>query len=78
MDLKNRIKGLNVEIRNYFYFEKRNNVRRKIISGNSKSLWSAVKSSKDIGANILPVNLTDLIVLPPILKKKLGISLTVL
>ena len=58
MDLKNRIKGLNVEIRNHFYFEKRNNVRRKIIPCNSKSLWSAVKSSKDIGANIIPVSMT--------------------
>ena len=49
---------MNVEIRNHFYFEKRNSVRRKIVPGNSKSLWNAVKASKDLGASALPVSMT--------------------
>ena len=58
MELKSRIKNLNVEIRNHFYFEKRNNIRRKIIPSNSKSLWSAVKTSKDMAASFLPASMT--------------------
>ena len=54
LDLKNRVKNLNVEIRNHFRFLKRNDVRRKIIPGNSKSLWNAVKMSKDNAINSLP------------------------
>ena len=44
-DLKNWINSLNFEIKTYFYAEKRNNVRRNIRAGNSKSLWKAVKAA---------------------------------
>ena len=54
LDLKKRIKNLNVEIKNHFRFEKRNNVRRKIVPGNSKSLWSAVNAAHDNGSSTLP------------------------
>ena len=33
LDLKNRIKNLNIEIKTYFYAEKRSNVRRNLIPG---------------------------------------------
>ena len=42
LDLKARIKQLNVEIKCYFFSEKRSKVRRNIIPGNTKSLWRAV------------------------------------
>ena len=57
-DLKTRIKSLNAEIRNHFHSIKRKDVRKKIIPGNSKSLWDAVKMSKDIIVNSLPKNMT--------------------
>ena len=43
-----KIKDLNKEIRKHFYIKRKENVRRKIIPGNSKSLWDAVKTAKDI------------------------------
>ena len=55
LDLKKRIKKLNVEIKSHFTFERKNFIRRKIIPGNSKSLWNAVKAAKDIGTSNLPV-----------------------
>ena len=54
LDLRNRIKSLNVEICNHFHSIKRNDVRRRIIPGNSKSLWNAVKLSKDSVIDPLP------------------------
>ena len=34
--------------------QKRNNIRRKIVPGNSKSLWKAVNEAYDNGASTLP------------------------
>jgi hypothetical protein len=54
LDLRSRIKNLNFEICSHFRSIKRNNVRRSIIPGNSKSLWDAVKMSMDSVINPLP------------------------
>ena len=54
LELKNRIKNLNAEIRTQFYSSKRTNVSRNLRPGNSKSLWNAVNAAKDIGASSLP------------------------
>ena len=53
-ELRNRIKNLNVEIRHHFQSQKTNSIRRKIIPGNSKSLWDAVKLAKNINIQQLP------------------------
>ena len=58
LDLKKRVKNLNVEIRNHFYSIKRSNVRRNIIPGNCKSLWDAVKTAKSGGLDSLPEKMT--------------------
>jgi hypothetical protein len=58
LDLRSRIKNLNFEICSHFRSIKRNNVRRCIIPGNSKSLWDAVKMSMDSVINPLPDLLT--------------------
>ena len=58
LDLKKRVKNLNAEIRGHFYTEKKKSIRQKIIPGNSKSLWNAVKTSKDIGTSALPRSMT--------------------
>ena len=54
MDLKLRIKHLSIEIRNYFFSQKQQNIRKQIKPGNTKSLWNAVNASKDIGSAPLP------------------------
>ena len=53
-ELRNRIKNLNVEIKNHFNSKKTCSVRRKIIPGNSKSLWDAVKLAKDVNNPKIP------------------------
>ena len=53
-ELRNRIINLNIEIRTHFHCKKSNSVRRNIIPGNSKSLWDAVNSVKDINTPKLP------------------------
>ena len=58
MELKKRVKNLNIEIQNHFYHEKKKSIRQKIIPGNSKSLWSAVKTSKDMGTGDIPRSMT--------------------
>ena len=47
-----------MEIKKYFYSEKRLNVRKNLIPGNSKSLWNAVNTAKDIGTLTLPCLMT--------------------
>ena len=54
MDLRIRIAGLNKEIKNYFYLQKTKNVRRGIIPGSSKSLWSAVRIAEDTTMDAIP------------------------
>ena len=56
--LRDRIKNLNVEIKNNFLSLKTGSVRRKIILGNSKSLWDSVKIAKDVKIPKLPDKMT--------------------
>jgi hypothetical protein len=55
---KEELKALNKYIRNYYYEERRMHVRSKIIPGNNKSLWDAVKIARDIEPTPLPAMLT--------------------
>ena len=52
------LKSLGNQIRTVIRDEKIAKVRRGIVPGNSKSLWDAVKRSKDINSNNLPDTLT--------------------
>ena len=49
-----RIKNLNIEIKRHFYSKKRINIRRKILPGNTKSLWNAVNAAHDNGCESIP------------------------
>ena len=53
-EIKARIKNLIVEIKNVFNSRKKLSVRRGIQPGNSKSLWRAVNTAKDIGQPRIP------------------------
>ena len=53
-ELRIRIKNLNLEIKNHFISKKTCSVRRKIIPGNTKTLWDAVKIAKDVNNPKLP------------------------
>ena len=55
---KEELKALNKFIRHYHYEERRMHIRRKIIPGNNKSLWDAVKIAEDIEPTPLPPILT--------------------
>ena len=55
----NRIKNLNIEIKNYFTFEKRKQVRRGILPGNSRTLWKAVNIAKNLNSNELPAKMYE-------------------
>ena len=55
---KNRISQINVEIKNHFYANKRNSVRRGLIPGDSKSLWDTVKRAKDLNCKKIPDRMT--------------------
>ena len=57
-NLRDRINNLNYEIRTHFKNSKRNEIRNKIIPGNSKSLWDAVKIAKNVNKPNLPPKLT--------------------
>jgi hypothetical protein len=46
-ETQNQIKNLYFEIKDHFVSIKRNNVRRGIIPGNSKTLWDAVNIAKN-------------------------------
>ena len=52
--LNNRIKNLNAELRAHFYSKRKQKIRRGIKPGNSKTLWDAVKISKDSNINPIP------------------------
>ena len=57
-ELRNRIKNINIEIKHHFQIKKSNSIRRKIIPGNTKSLWDAVKIAKDSNKPKLPVSMS--------------------
>ena len=50
--LRDHVKNLNVEIKNHFVYK--SSVRRRIIPGDLKYLWDAVKISKDMNTPKLP------------------------
>ena len=52
--LKRNINVLNYEIKSDILSIKKKNVRRAIVPGNSKSLWSAVKIAKDVNSPTFP------------------------
>ena len=52
--LKWRIKELSINIKQFFHKTKAKEVRRKIVPGNSGSLWAAVNSAKNINNVQLP------------------------
>ena len=53
-ELRDRIGTLNTEIKHHFHNIKSNNIRRKILPGNSKSLWDAVNIAKDVNMQQMP------------------------
>ena len=53
-DEERELKTINKHIRNLYYKDRRQHVRRKIIPGNNKSLWDAVKIAKDLEPTPLP------------------------
>ena len=55
--IRDRIATLNFEIKHYFANVKTNSIRKKIIPGNSKTLWDAVKISKNINIPSIPANM---------------------
>ena len=57
MDLKSRISNLNCEIRAHFFAKRKFKVRKGILPGNSKTLWSAVNIAKNNGHNVIPENM---------------------
>ena len=64
--IKSKIKSLDLQIRAHFRKQKTNDIRRSIKPGNSKSLWQAVKTAKNINPETIPTNLTyNAITVPP-------------
>ena len=57
LDLKSRISNLNCEIRAHFFAKRKFKVRKGILPGNSKTLWSAVNIAKNNGHNGIPENM---------------------
>ena len=53
-NLRDRIRHLNVEIKHHFLNLKINPIKRHIIPGNSRSLWNAVRQSKNLDIPKLP------------------------
>ena len=52
--IRDRVKNFNVEIKRHSLIKKSISIRRKIIPGNSKSLWDAVKIAKDTNNPKIP------------------------
>jgi hypothetical protein len=48
LELKSRIRELDKNVRFFVHSTKTKTVKRQIIPGNTESLWTAVKASKDI------------------------------
>ena len=54
---KQEIRNLSRSIKNHYFEERKQNVRRKIVPGNNKSLWDAVKIARDIEPTPLPAKI---------------------
>ena len=57
MLLKTKIKSLDKIIKNFFLTSKCNKIRKNIVPGDNKSLWSAVKMAKNAPNDLIPKNL---------------------
>jgi hypothetical protein len=58
ISIKTKIKSLDAQVRKFFRNQKRNSIRRKIIPNNSKTLWDAVKTAKNLNLSLFPNTLT--------------------
>ena len=54
LEIRNKVRLLDKEIRHFFHACKSKKVRRNIIPGNTGSLWKAVKVANDADSNQLP------------------------
>ena len=59
LEIKEDIKNLNREIRNFFHTKKNERIRKIILPGNTQSLWKAVKVSKDVNTSSLPSSMHE-------------------
>ena len=59
IDLRNRVKTIDIEIKRYFNNKKSEQVRRTIKPNNSHSLWKAVKIAKDVNQDALPKSMNE-------------------
>ena len=55
--IKRKIVDLYAEMKLFYFSKKKDSVRKGILPGNSRSLWSAVKIAKDTGTNEIPLNI---------------------
>ena len=59
LEIKEDIKNLNREIRNFFHTKKNERIRKIILPGNTQSLWKAVKVAKDVNTSSLPSSMHE-------------------
>ena len=59
MELKQKIKAIDSEIKLFYHHSKAKRVRNVIKPGSSKSLWSAVNLAKDTNHRGLPVSMME-------------------
>jgi hypothetical protein len=59
VELRRRIKVMDNKLKFYYHNNRLQIIRRIIKPGNSKSLWSAVKSAKDINYRGLPTTMLE-------------------
>ena len=55
--LRDGIKNVDIEIRNFNFNQNRNKIRKGIRACNSKSLWNSVKIAKDVNVEPIPKKL---------------------
>ena len=51
---RDRIKILNHEIKNFYFGQKKQRVRRGLVPSNSKTLWDAVRIAMDLNVESIP------------------------
>ena len=56
---KDQLKSSDQKIRAYFRTQKKNEIRKSLRPGDSKSLWKAVNVAKDLNPETIPTNLTE-------------------
>ena len=60
ISIKTQIRSLDQKIRAYFREKRKNEIRKSLRPGDSKSLWKAVRVAKDLNPESIPPNLTHL------------------